>query len=276
VVEPEKTKSASDPPPWVPLLRRLTQMSPLWGVWKNADAALSGEGDIDSVSSPLDRNSLMAEFFTWASANQMYPIFVCHHLPGSVLGVAVRDRAELVELQLCEQAMFRGSTLFTAEDLGPMMMMDERGFRRLRSGAEGFLLLFHNAMKRGGRPALGGAKARRLVDLMREDPSGMEAAAEVFGRVRHQALRVARMLLDGGWERAAALRVELWAVAQARRTPRLSAARVGYQLAGNLYCPLRPVLRAGRRLTGDADQWLRRVEISHPTVPFASQGSYGG
>jgi hypothetical protein len=32
-----------------------------------------------------------------------------------------------------------------------MMIMDERGFRRLRPGGEAFLLLFHIAMRWGGR-----------------------------------------------------------------------------------------------------------------------------
>ena len=40
------------PPPWLPLLRRLTELSPAWGVWKNADRAIAGYGDIDSISSP--------------------------------------------------------------------------------------------------------------------------------------------------------------------------------------------------------------------------------
>jgi hypothetical protein len=193
----------------------------------------------------------------------MGPVFVCRHLPGSVLGVALRDRRELVELQLCERAMFRGSTLFTAKDVAPLMMMDGRGFRRLRPGAEGFLLLFHNAMGRGGRPRLDGRKAARLLRLMREDPEGMEAATEVFGSVREDARRVALAALDRAWDRRSALHVELWAIARGLRNIRSFAARGVYSLSGGRYCALLPVLRRGRRLDGDIDAWLRRAVRTH-------------
>jgi hypothetical protein len=251
------------PPPWLPLLRRLSDISPGWGVWKNADRAITISGDIDSVSPPVDREPLLREFTSWALSNSMGPIFVCRHLPGSALGVALRDRRELVELQLCERAMFRGSTLFTARDLAPLMMMDARGFRRLRPGAEGLLLLFHNAMERGGRPLLDGQKAQRLLELMREDPDGMEGATAVFGSVREDARRVALAALDGAWARRSALHVEFWAIARGLRDVRLFAARAAYSLSGGRYCALLPVLRRGRQLDGDIDAWLARAVRTH-------------
>jgi hypothetical protein len=258
-----EVRGSRQPPPWLPLLRRLSYVSPDWAVWKNVDQAITISGDIDSVSPPEDTGALLREFSSWASSNHMGPVFVCRHLPGSVLGVALRDRRELVELQLCERAMFRGSTLFTAKDLAPLMMMDGRGFRRLRPGAEGFLLLFHNAMGRGGRPRLDGRKAARLLRLMREDPEGMEAATEVFGSVREDARRVALAALDRAWDRRSALRVELWAIARGLRNIRSFAARGVYSLSGGRYCALLPVLRRGRRLDGDIDAWLRRAVRTH-------------
>jgi hypothetical protein len=251
------------PPPWLPLLRRLSETSYGWGVWKNADRAITISGDIDSVSPPSDTRALLGEFFSWASTNNLGPVFTCRHLPGSVLGVAIRDRRELVELQLCERAMFRGSTLFTARDVASLMMMDTRGFRRLRPGAEGLLLLFHNAMGRGGRPLLHGWKVDRLLRLMKDDPDGMEAATEVFGSVREEARRVARAALDGGWDRRSALQIELWAIARGLRDVRSFAARGIYSLSGGRYCALLPVLRRGRRLDGDVDAWLERANRTH-------------
>jgi hypothetical protein len=250
------------PPPWLPLLSRLTELSSTWGVWKNADKAIAGYGDIDSISPPTDRDALLLAFSSWASTNGMGPQFVCHHLPGSVLGVAVRERKELVELQLSEQAMFRGSTLFTAQDLSPLMMMDERNFRRLRPGSEGLLLLFHNAMKWGGRPALRGEKVERLMELMRDDPEGTEAATHLFGPVQEHAWRLARAALDGRWERASALRVEMWTLARGLRDPHLLVARATYRV-GDRRCPLLPVLRRGRRLQGDVDALLARAAQTH-------------
>ena len=39
---------------WLPLLRRFTELSPRWVVWKNADAALAGVGDIDAAAPESD------------------------------------------------------------------------------------------------------------------------------------------------------------------------------------------------------------------------------
>ena len=253
---------ASRPPPWVPLLRRLTDLSSLWGVWKNADQAIDVSGDIDSVSDPADRAVLLQEFARWATKNDMAPIIVCSHLPGSVLSVAIRDGHELVELQLCEQAIFRGSTLFTAEELRPLMVMDPRGFRRLRAGSEGLLLLFHNSMGRGGVSLLEGEKARRPLELMRSDPDGAEAATAVFGQVRKHARGVAVAALEGRWNRRAAVVVEAWAIARAFSGPRLFAARARYRM-NNARCTLLPALRGGRYLRGNIDEWLARVLKMH-------------
>jgi hypothetical protein len=252
--------------PWLPLLRRLTELSPSWCVWKNVDQALAGHGDIDSAAVPEDRGVLLHEFREWASNHGMGPIFACPHLPGSVLGVAVRDREELVELQLCEQAFFRGSVLFTGRDLAPLMEMDERGFRRLRPGAEGLLLLFYNSLRRGGLPVLHGEKAVRPLELMRRDPEGVERASRLFGPVRSHALKFARAAMDGGWSRGSAIRVELWAAVRGPLNPLMLAARLELRARNLGTCPLLPVLNRGRRLHGNVDEWLLRVARSHDPI----------
>lgn len=255
-----------DPAPWLPLLQRLTQLSPLWCVWKNVDRALAGFGDIDSASIPEDCGRLLDEFRKWASSHGMGPIFVCPHLPGSVLGVAVRHREELIELQLCQQVFFRGSMLFRARDLVPLMEMDERGFRRLRPGSEGLLLLFYNSMKRGGRPLLGGEKALRPLDLMRSDPEGVELAARLFGPVRRHAVKLAKAATAGQWDRGSAIRVEVWAAVRAPLDPRMLAARLRLRAKDLGVCPILPVLNQGRRLRGNVDEWLLRTARTHDSM----------
>jgi hypothetical protein len=262
MAEPADHRPALEPPPWVPLLRRLTEISPVWGVWKNADAAISGKGDIDSISPPADRSNMVEAFREWARDHDFRPVFICHHLPGSVVSVALRGERELVELQLCERAMYRGSTLFQVEDLAPMMVMDRRGFRRLREGSEGLLLLFHNGLRWGGRPAMEAIERKDLPDMMRRDPEGMEAATSVFGPRRGAALRLARAVLDARWDRRAALEVEAWAVARGPSEPRLWLSRATYRMRGGR-CPLLPVLRSGRRIPGDVGGWLERAELAH-------------
>lgn len=252
----------TSPPPWVPLLQELTGLSPLWGVWKNADAAIAGQGDIDSSSPREDRDLLAGAFRRWAAEHGMGPVFMCSHLPGSYLAVAVRGR-ELVELQLNERAMFRGATLFTASDLRPMMMMDERGFRRLRPGSEACLLLFHIGMRWGGRMTPEGLERKPIVQMMRDDPEGMRSATAVFGPAREAALAVATAVTSGGWNRAAALRVETSVGVRALRDPAFLFSWARYHVSGERYCPMLPVLRSGRRLSGDIDAWLEETRRSH-------------
>lgn len=259
----DEAPGGTSPPPWVPLLRRLTELSPLWGVWKNADAAIAGHGDIDSVSPPQDRDMLVNEFRRWAAEHGMGPMFTCPHLPGSFLAVAVRGR-ELVELQLVERAMFRGATLFGARDLAPMMIIDDRGFRRLRPGAEALLVLFHVGLRWGGRADPEGLRRKPIVDMMRRDPDGMRAATEVFGSARGSALRLATAVLRGDWDRRAAITVEAHTGAGGLRNPGLWLHRARYQFSGGQYCSMLPVLRfRGRRIEGDVDSWIELTGRSH-------------
>jgi hypothetical protein len=165
--------------------------------------------------------------------------------------------------------MFRGSKLFTADDLESMMETDPRGFRRLRPGSEGLLLLFYNSMKRGGRPSFISEKAARSVNLMRGDPEGVALATRLFGSVQKHASRLAEAALDGSWERASALRVEIWAAAQGLKDPSMLLARATYRF-GESRCPLLPVLRRGRRVPGDVDAYLTRVARTHGPDAWSS------
>jgi hypothetical protein len=253
-------------PPWVPLLRRLTQLSPHWGVYKNVDSALTGRGDIDSISDPADRDLLIEEFTLWSTRNGLSPVFRCPHLPGSVLAVALRDRRDLVELQLSEWVFFRGAALFEAADVSALMVIDDRGFRRLRPGMEGLLLLLINGTKLGGRPNYPGIHSKRVVELLRVDPEGVHASRGLFGSAWSAVSRLVKAVLDGGWDRRSALVVEAWASARALRSPQLLGARALLRLTGGKSCPLLPILRRGRRLDGDVEAWLSAVKRGHEWI----------
>jgi hypothetical protein len=243
------------PTDWLPLLRRLTQLSPDWAVWKNADSALRGHGDIDSVSVRAEREALIREFRSWARENALGPVFTCTHVPGVVLIVALRDR-EFVELDLCERAVFRGSPLFGAADLRHLVIMDDRGFRRLRPGAEGLLLLFFLGMKYGGRPAFDALQRKGIVDLLRADQDGMEAATSLFGVAEGPAWRLAKAVLQADWDRRSALEVEAWAGARALGHLRVVSSRVAFRLRRGRDCLIWSILRRGRRIEGDVEAWL--------------------
>src|SRR3954471_14880842 len=66
---------------WLPLLRRLTEISPLWAVWKNVDSAFTRGVDIDSVA-PFESWLLIEEeFVSWARHFGLGPVIVCPHVP---------------------------------------------------------------------------------------------------------------------------------------------------------------------------------------------------
>jgi hypothetical protein len=243
-------------PPWIPLLQHLTNLSQGWGVLKNLDSALSGRGDIDSVSPSQDREVLLRGFRDWAKDNKYAPVFTCMHVPDVVVTVAVRDRRELVELDLCERQIYRGSELFHAPQLEPLMIMDDRGFRRVRAGAEGLLLLVLLGVRYGGRPARQTLQRKGVIQLMRSDPEGVEAATLLFGAARGAASRLATAACGNGWARLPALWVEMRAAVLSLRNPRLLASRAEFRLRRRRECVILPILRRGRYIEGDVDSWI--------------------
>jgi hypothetical protein len=99
--------------------------------------------------------------------------------------------------------------------------------------------------------------------MMRDDPEGMRAATAVFGPAREAAFAVATAVSAGGWNRAAALRVEASVGARALRDPGFWVSWARYHVSGDRHCPMLPVLRSGRRLPSDIDAWLEVARRSH-------------
>jgi hypothetical protein len=254
---------SQDAPPWLPLLRRLTEVSELWGVWKNADRAIAGHGDIDSISAPLERAIITVEFQRWASENGLLPVVACTHLPGSYLLVAVGRAPSLIELQLCETALWRAAPLFGAAELRALMTMDERGFRRIRRGSEGLMLLVHNGLRRGGGVDRSALHKKGIVQMLTDDPEGVAMAADIFSPISADVLRLARTAAAGGWDRSLATRLELWALGRAASHPGQAVARVAYRLGRS--CPVTAALSRGRRIAEEPDEWLTRVGATHET-----------
>lgn len=249
------------------LARRLTTVAPGWAIWKNIESALAGRGDIDSVAPLADQPALKLEFRSWAMANSMGPVLHCPHLPGSLLLVAVGADSHLEELQLCHRAVFRGGALFRAEDLTDLLQVDDRGFRRLRPGAEGLFLLLHNGMSHGGRPVSKSLEDKGIAGLLRSDPEGVEGAAQLLGWAARPSLDAARAVLEGGWDRRALVRVEAWALGRSLTDLRLLATRAAFRLAGHRYCTVLYALQRGRRVAGEVDRFLVEAARNHLVFP---------
>lgn len=65
---------------WLPLLRRLTEAYPGWALLKNADSALLGTGDVDSLAAVRDWRGIAGEFGAWAREQGLGPVLACQHV----------------------------------------------------------------------------------------------------------------------------------------------------------------------------------------------------
>jgi hypothetical protein len=250
---------------WLPLVQRLTEVSPSWTIWKNADAAFAGFGDIDSAAPLGDWELILREFRRWAAQNGLGPVIECRHPPKTMFLLAVDPaEGELLELDVSGRKYFRGGTLFRAEDLAPLTSLDERGFRCLRPGAQALILLVTNGLRWGGRPDPAGLRKRRIPELLASDHAGVMQAAQCFGlRVRDVAKTVER-LQSGGWDQRSMLAVEARALGRALLDPGILARRARFRLASKRSCPvLRVVFYGDRQMPGNQDDWLREVERTH-------------
>ncbi len=251
---------------WLPLLRRLTEACSNWGIWKNADAALTGSGDMDSAAPTEDWNFIVDEFRRWATGHGLGPVTVCTHVQGVLFILALdRQTSTFVELDVNARKYFRGWTLFQSERLGPLMELDVRGFRRLRPGAEGIMLLLGNGTLWGGRPNPEGLRRKRIGETLARDPAGVRAtASHLFGPVQDALVRAADQAACGAWDRPSMLMVEAWALAQALAQPRVVLARARSRRIKEACPVLRTIFTDHRRVPADIDGWLERVRRAHP------------
>lgn len=250
--------------PWLPLVQHLTELIPGWVIWKNAEAAFAGSGDIDSAAPASDWPRIGRAFETWASDNGFGPVIECRHPPLTMFLVAMREHQDLVELDVLGRKYFRGGTLFTAESLVPLSQTDPRGFRVLRPGAQALILLLGNGTRWGGRPNPEGLRMRHIDELLSVDPEGVELAARRFRLPVSAVRRVAAAVSRGGWDRRSLLFVEASALLKAMGDPLTVVRRARFRLLSKKRCPvLRTIFYEDRQLPADVDRWLADVRKTH-------------
>jgi hypothetical protein len=249
---------------WLPLLRRLTHSVPSWAIWKNPESALSGEGDVDAVAAAREWGSVVGAYRAWAQEHGLGPVVACTHIPDLLVLVALQagDAPGLLQMDVYSRRVFRGATIATADDLRLLVQLDERGFRRLRPGAEATWLLLANGVRLGGRPPIAPATAA-IGELLREDPDGAEAAAAIIGKRGHHVLAAANAIAAGGWDRRSLLLFELDSVGRLIRRPTELATCVRRDFRRFRPCALLRALEDGRRVPGDRDVWLAELRRSH-------------
>lgn len=243
--------------PWLSLLRRLTAAAPTWAVWKSPDSALVGEGDVDSTAAEPEWPTVVGEFEAWARWEGAGPVIRCTHFPGLLILVAcVGERPmRLLQLDVYSRHLFRGATLVAAEELVPLTLVEERGFRRLRPGAEALLLLLRRLRRGGGAPAEGA----ELAELLRSDSDGGAAFARLVGFPESTL----RALEVDEWNRLPVLAFELRAVSRLLVHPGELAACIALDYRRLRGCSLVESLERGRRVDGDRRDWIEHVARTH-------------
>lgn len=173
--------------------------------------------------------------------------------------------SSFVELDVNAKKYFRGWTMFRSESLSPLMEIDQRGFRRLRPGAEGVMLLLGNGTKWGGRPNPAGLQRKRIPETLLRDPEGVKAtAATLFGSAGDALIRAAEKAAIGEWDQRKMLEVEAWAIANAAIEPRVVLGRLWAKRIKRMCPVLRTIFTDNRRKPVDLESWLNQVRKAHP------------
>lgn len=252
---------------WLPLLQRLTVLSPRFVVWKNASAALEGRGDLDVIAPPSDWDKIEGEFRRWARSAGLQPVAVCRHIPGSMFLLAADpERPAFFELDLKARGTFRGTTVFRAADLQRVSELDPRGFRRLRPGAEGVLKLIVNGTADDGNLNPHRIQRERVMELLRSDPVGVERATRLFGRTRAQVLGLVDGFLREEWDRYRLLQFRARMRLGLLLEPAHLLRRLWSRIGPDRECRgIKSLIKEGRLVPGDGAS-LQRVIQSHRTV----------
>lgn len=263
---------------WLPLLTKLTDTFPAWAVWKNIDSALHGKGDVDSLG-PLDLwPSIIHVYADWAAEQGFGPVAVCRHeVPARVPGRSAGSQLHLLtvdgetpyvyQLDVKEQATFRGSTILDVWAMPELCAVDDRGVRIARPGLEGVLKMCLNGTRRGGQPDREALAAKRVRELLLSDPEGVELAAARFGPARDALMANVRAVTDGGWDRRSMLQVEAWSTLRSAADPGSLVGRYWYRKVVKPRCEVLQTLNAhDRRIDGDPAAWIRALAPGHDVI----------
>lgn len=251
---------------WLALLRRLTSEAPDWFTMKGIESAIHGTGDVDSIAPPASWPVVKAVFLDWARDEGLGPVVYCPHAPFLTHMVALCSwRPEVFELDVNARKIFFGSTLFRPRDVAHLAILDDRGFRRLRPGAEGVLKLVQNGSTRSGRCRPDAMAAKGVAELLAGDTEGVELFAARFGSGAPDVVRAAEAAIAGGWDRRAVRAAKLACLYRSPREPDAIAARARFRWQRS-HCPVLRTVLSGQRRVDDPERWVAEVGATHEVV----------
>jgi hypothetical protein len=248
---------------WNRLLRGLTEAAPNWAVAGNLEEGLAGDGDVDLVAPVADWPRVESHFRSWAESAGLSAVVSCNHRPGVLELVALGEGPKPVyQVEVLGFRHFRGALLYRAEDLSAAVEIDERGWRCLRPGAAGVVKLLPNGVTWSGGLKWRGAKAKRVLALLRDDPEGVRAAAVAFRPMRDLVAATALRAGEGRWSRWRMALIGLWALGRGLAAPKSFVARARFRLQKDR-CGLLATVKDQELVRRDPQQWLRRVAAEH-------------
>lgn len=248
---------------WVPLLQDLAGTDADMAVYKNAERALVGDGDVDFLAPRARWPEIEEAFARWGGIHGLDVMPACRHRPYAMYLVAADHDGGLLQLDVRDRVHFRRATLVTAEDAAPMYESHALGFRALRPGAEGVLKLFLRGMGPRGELLEESAAKYSIRELVRDDPEGAESMAACFLPAPDDALAVVRSLADGRWDSARARSMSRSFAMASLRDP-VTLTRLAMFRRARRTCPLlRWVLRNGQARPPRLEDWMGEVREAH-------------
>lgn len=214
---------------------------------------------MDSVAAQQEWPVVVREFRNWAQEEGLGPVIHCGHFSGLLILVACSGErpTRLLQLDVYSRHLFRGAPVLTADELVPLAELEERGYRRLRPGAEALLLLLRR-LPRGGRAPAPVARTP-ILELLRADPAGAAELAALLGF----PARALRAFEAGGWDSRSSIAFEMRAASRLLLHPRDLRACIALDYRRLRGCSLVEALEQGRRVEGDRSEWLSAIGKTH-------------
>ncbi len=200
----------------------------------------------------------------WATAAGFWPVVACRHVPDAMFVIALDGANEFFQLTVRSRAIFRGATIFRADDFVSLTEVDPRGFRRPRPGAEGLLKLLIKGLDWGGRPRWQNLESEFVLELIGRDTNGVRDAAALFKPADLALVSATGTFRNGRWNRVAILAVELTCGLKALDQLSVGVRRARLRAYGRKRCPvIQASIGNGRRPPKDYSAGWSRVADSH-------------
>lgn len=237
-------------------LAELSARHPSFLVWKHLDRAVRGVGDVDAAAPATDAPRIVDDAASLArSLLGAAAVIRCDHVADKRLTFFVLPRLlpQLFELDVCVGPS-RGLTPWAdPARMAKLAILDDRGIRRLRPGAEALVsLVYHGLSYHGGR-RLSGDEEEIVTSGLRRDRDGAHYACSLLAPLpaRRPLHRLLEMVEAGVWVPSLSRHAFWGFVVSGAAHPAFTGRRIAFRsrIAARRDCVMHRVAQAhGRRV----------------------------